>query len=105
MNDDFIFIPADEEHVKREKNKARELRRSQWWKNQLGKGKCHYCSQRVHPSELTMDHVVPIIRGGRTTRSNVVTACKDCNQKKNNMVPSEWREYVANTLGNKSGIK
>ena len=90
----FIFIPADEDHVKREKSKARELRGSQWWKNRLGDGKCHYCGQRFHPSELTMDHVVPMIRGGKSTRSNVVTACQDCNQKKNNMVPSEWQEYL-----------
>ncbi len=31
---------------------------------------------------LTMDHVVPIIRGGRSTKGNVVPACKSCNAKK-----------------------
>lgn len=93
LEPDF-FIPADEEHVGREKAKARELRRSQWWKNQLGKGQCHYCRQRVHPHDLTMDHVVPIVRGGRTSRHNVVTCCKDCNSRKKYLVPSEWQAYV-----------
>jgi len=91
---EFFFDTADEDHVKREKSKAREVRRSQWWKNQLGKGKCYYCEKRFHPSELTMDHVVPIIRGGTSNKSNLVTACEDCNQKKNNLLPSEWKEYL-----------
>jgi 5-methylcytosine-specific restriction endonuclease McrA len=91
--DDF-FIPADEDHVKREKAKARDLRKSQWWKNQLGRGQCHYCQQRVPPKELTMDHVVPIVRGGRTTHGNVVPCCKDCNNKKKYMLPVEWQEHL-----------
>ncbi len=90
----FFYQPASEEHINREKKKARELRRSQWWKNQLGRAACYYCGNRVQPRKLTMDHVVPIIRGGRTARSNVVPCCKDCNSAKQNMVPSEWREYL-----------
>lgn len=89
-----FFIPADEKHVKREKAKARDLRASQWWKNQKGKGQCYYCQARIHPSELTMDHVVPIIRGGLTSKGNVVPACKDCNDKKRYLLPIEWQEYL-----------
>ena len=66
-----FFTPADDEHVRREKAKARDLRSSQWWKNELAKGRCHYCHRRFHPRELTMDHVVPIIRGGLTRKANV----------------------------------
>ena len=93
LPDDF-FIPADEEHVRREKAKARELRRSQWWKNVRGEGKCYYCRRRFHPHDLTMDHVVPIIRGGKSTRGNVVPCCKECNSRKKHMVPVEWQEYL-----------
>lgn len=99
LSDDFFFESADEEQVKREKSKARELRRSQWWKNQLGKGRCHYCGANCHPSELTMDHVVPIIRGGKSVRGNVVPACLECNQKKSCLVPSEWGEYLKRLSG------
>ena len=97
MSDDMageFFLPAEEEHVKREKAKARALRASQWWKNQLGKGRCHYCKKRFHPRDLTMDHVVPIIRGGKTTRGNVVPCCKECNSKKKYLLPVEWQEYL-----------
>ena len=98
MDYDDYFIPADDDHVKREKNKAREMRKAAWWKNQLGKGQCYYCHQRFHPSVLTMDHVVPIIRGGKTTKGNVVTCCKDCNSKKKYMLPIEWQAYVNGQL-------
>ncbi|TNE45199.1 MAG: HNH endonuclease [Deltaproteobacteria bacterium] len=89
-----FFFPADEEHIKRERSKAREMRRSQWFKNLKGKGQCYYCKERVHPKELTMDHIVPIVRGGKTSRNNVVTCCKECNNKKKYMLPVEWEEYL-----------
>lgn len=89
-----FFITADDDHVKREKAQARRLRQSQWWKNQLGRGQCYYCKARVHPRDLTMDHIVPIIRGGRSTRGNVVPCCKSCNSKKKYLLPVEWQEYL-----------
>lgn len=48
-----------------------------------------------------MEHIVPISRGGKTTRNNVVPACKDCNTKKNRLVPVEWEEYLARLGGDK----
>jgi len=88
------FDRADDAHVKKEKNKARELRQSQWWKNRKGEGLCCYCKQRFHPSELTMDHLVPIIRGGKTTKNNCVVCCKECNSNKKYLLPVEWEEYL-----------
>jgi 5-methylcytosine-specific restriction enzyme A len=79
---DEYFVPASEAHQKKEKAKARELRASQWWKGQLAKGVCYHCKQRFHPSELTMDHLIPIARGGKSDKKNCVTSCKDCNTKK-----------------------
>lgn len=94
MLDDMYFIPADDRHVTKEKQKAREMRQSQWWKNELAKGRCAYCGGKFHPSELTMDHRVPIIRGGMTSKGNVVTCCKECNSKKKYLLPVEWQEYM-----------
>jgi len=83
------YTSQDPEFLKSERNKARELRKSQWWKNQLGKGVCHYCENRFHPSDLTMDHRVPIARGGHSSKSNVVPACKACNSKKQSQLEVE----------------
>ena len=42
-----------------------------------------------------MDNIVPIIRGGKSTKGNVVPACKECNNKKKHMLPIEWEEYMS----------
>ena len=88
------YEAASEEHIQREKGKARDLRRSQWWKNRRATGVCHYCGRTFAPQELTMDHVVPLARGGRTTRGNVVPCCKECNSQKQSLIPVEWEEYL-----------
>jgi 5-methylcytosine-specific restriction endonuclease McrA len=93
--DPFSIAAASEDEIAREKAKARELRRTQWWKNRRSSGVCHYCGGRCPPRELTMDHVVPLARGGRTVKSNVVPCCKECNAKKKYLLPVEWEEYLA----------
>lgn len=85
----------DEADIKRERRKARELRASQWWKRRLSKGVCYYCGDQIPPKELTMDHIVPITRGGKSIKGNVVTACKECNNKKKHLLPMEWEEYLS----------
>lgn len=83
-----------EDDVRRERQKARDLRHSQWWKRRLAKGCCHYCGGRFAPAELTMDHIVPISRGGRSTKGNLVPACKTCNTRKKQLLPMEWVQYL-----------
>lgn len=84
----------DDTDIRRERDKARELRQSQWWKRKLAKGECHYCAKKTPPGELTMDHVVPLARGGRSTRGNLAVACKECNTRKKQMLPTEWVLYL-----------
>ncbi|MBI4588628.1 MAG: HNH endonuclease [Candidatus Rokubacteria bacterium] len=89
------FTPAvGDEDLKREKARARELRRSAWWKRRIAAGCCHYCGRQVGSRRLSMDHVVPLIRGGQSRRGNVVPACKACNNKKKSLLPVEWEEYL-----------
>ena len=68
--------------IARERAKARALRQSQWWKRRRSAGVCHYCGRQVGARALTMDHVVPLSRGGRSNKGNLVPACKECNNKK-----------------------
>jgi len=83
-----------DEEVAREKRKARDLRKTSWWKRKLAAGRCHYCGKPFPRETLTMDHLVPIIRGGKSVRANCVVACKDCNNKKKYLLPVEWEEYL-----------
>lgn len=50
---------------------------------------CQYCGAMPHPRVLTLDHVVPRSRGGRTVWTNVVAACRTCNTKKGARTPAE----------------
>jgi 5-methylcytosine-specific restriction endonuclease McrA len=88
------FTEVGEEEIRRERQKARELRKSQWWKRRRSTGVCHYCGDKVAPRQLTMDHVVPIVRGGKSTKGNIVPACKACNNKKKHSLLMDWEEYV-----------
>lgn len=87
--EDWIDIQADPAHMKREREKARALRATDWWRAQLQKGVCHYCGRVVGAANLTMDHVVPVARGGRSVRSNCVPCCKECNNEKKAKTPAE----------------
>lgn len=79
---DWYFFEKDPKHVAKERRKAQELKQSQWWKNVLGKGICHYCGKQFPPRQLTMDHIVPVARGGTSSKGNVVPSCHKCNQEK-----------------------
>ncbi len=73
----------------KEKEKARQLRKSQWWQAKLDKGICHFCGEKFSKEELTMDHLVPLSRGGKSTKGNLVVACKTCNNEKKYLTPAE----------------
>jgi len=94
MIDSFGFDGMDEAEIRTERAKAREMRKSRWWQQKTASGKCYYCHQIVSFKELTMDHLVPLTRGGRSTRDNLVPSCKACNNQKKNMLPLEWEEYL-----------
>lgn len=87
--DDWVEIRKDDVHVARQRKLARELRASPWWRAKLAEGKCHYCGGEFAPVELTMDHVVPVARGGESTRGNVVPCCRECNRRKKCLTPAE----------------
>ena len=84
-----FYIPAPAAQQKKEKAKARELRQSQWWRQELGKGKCYHCGEHFTSAELTMDHLLPIARGGVSNKRNCVPACKACNTRKGNKTRAE----------------
>lgn len=86
---DWIDIRKDDNHVKREREKAKKLRKTQWWQNKLNEGICHYCEKKFPREELTMDHIVPVSRGGKSTKNNIVACCKECNSDKKYLTPAE----------------
>lgn len=51
------------------------------------KGICCYCGQYVTLSEATIDHIIPLCKGGKNEKSNFQCTCKKCNQLK-----ASWNE-------------
>ncbi len=43
--------------------------------------RCQYCGEQ-HLKGLTFDHVVPRVRGGKTSWTNIVASCEPCNTLK-----------------------
>ncbi len=50
---------------------------------------CQYCGNKFPEIELTLDHVMPKSRGGKTSWENIVTSCHACNNKKADKTPRE----------------
>lgn len=84
-----FLVEVSEEDIRRERHKARELRASQWWKRKAAGGVCHHCAGKFPPAQLTMDHLVPVVRGGKSTKGNVVPSCKACNSERKHQLPFE----------------
>lgn len=61
---------------------------------------CHYCTRPMRSQDKTLDHVVPRIRDGIHGVSNVVIACRPCNQRKHTMGAEEFvSRYISKSLG------
>ncbi|MCZ7645221.1 MAG: HNH endonuclease [Planctomycetota bacterium] len=50
---------------------------------------CQFCHRKFDRSELTIDHLIPRSRGGKTTWENVALACVRCNTRKGSRTPEE----------------
>ncbi len=90
MNDEYYFLdPAhtDPKRIKKEREIARELKKTPWWKEKVRPGLCAHCGLKFNPEQLTMDHLVPLARGGTSAKSNLVPSCKECNAQKKLSTP------------------
>jgi hypothetical protein len=50
---------------------------------------CQYCYEKFPVSKLTVDHVMPRARGGRSDWINCTTSCFECNNRKSDRTPDE----------------
>lgn len=75
-------------HRKRAKSKGLDatLTLAQWTeKLHNSQGYCHYCHKSIGYRTLTLEHLVPVAKGGGTTADNCVPACITCN----------WEQWVS----------
>ena len=51
--------------------------------------RCQYCGDEFPTKDLTFDHVLPVVQGGKKSWENIVTACLDCNRRKGGRTPEQ----------------
>lgn len=56
-------------------------------------GRCAYCGCRPKRDQRTRDHIVPKVKGGRTTRDNLIACCMRCNQNKADFDLEDFRHF------------
>lgn len=54
---------------------------------------CAYCGTLLNDEQITVDHVIPTLRGGPDTLENVTICCLQCNVSKSNMTADEYRHW------------
>lgn len=57
-------------------------------------GICQICGKKCDPSEIEIDHIKPVSKGGKTTPSNLQVLCSKCNRQKSN----KWLEDISTTI-------
>lgn len=56
---------------------------------------CQYCSSKFERKNLTLDHVIPLSKGGKTNWTNIVAACGSCNSRKSNkLIKPKTKPYA-----------
>jgi 5-methylcytosine-specific restriction endonuclease McrA len=100
------------EHQQRRSNMARDFTLVGRLRKLDGSA-CSYCERELDfrngkkPNQATVDHVVPMSRGGSDEESNLVLACKECNERKSNRTPEQANMSLRNarvtSLRNVSG--
>lgn len=80
----YILIPEiiqiDREHIKKKPTSAKGISKKKVFDRD--DWKCGYCLEPVSGKTATVDHVIPVSKGGKSTYDNLVTCCGSCNRKK-----------------------
>ncbi len=59
---------------------------------------CHWCRKRVKTTDVHIDHVVPLSKGGAHSVENLCVSCAKCNVTKNAKMPEDWNASLEQPL-------
>lgn len=81
------------------RNRSPKLRQFRMEKIAAEKGawRCNYCNLDISPTSgnvATLDHIIPLTKGGRDDESNICLACDFCNQAKNSYNLGQFRQWL-----------
>ena len=70
-----------------------DLRRALW---EAQNRRCGYCGTKIGFCEVTVDHIIPLSRGGPDCMDNMICSCKPYNELKGNRTVEEFRGVAQN---------
>lgn len=81
-------------------NAANKLRRVEERKklHRMFHGKCAYCGRDLPFSDMTVDHVIPLAKGGTSSIQNMVPACIQCNNRKGMLTIQGFRRSIKKSV-------
>lgn len=56
--------------------------------------KCFFCDKKLKYRQITLDHYLPLSKGGINEVFNMVTSCKKCNKYKKDNIPRDYRKKI-----------
>lgn len=75
------------------KTQLRSVRKEVWGKTG---GRCAYCGKELNPFIFSVDHLIPLSKGGPDETENMMPACKSCNSSKGTKLLEDFRELIHN---------
>lgn len=103
MNDDYHPASPDAPPVVK-RSRRKQISKGKWHSVMMMHGyKCHWCGiglcgDKSKFNFATMDHLIPLSRGGTNQNSNLVPACHACNHKRGNQLPAETKSKIQGGL-------
>lgn len=69
------------------------------------KGKCAYCGNFVQCDKFTIDHIIPLSKGGTNDEENLQCCCKKCNQMKQDLNEAQFLKHIKKIIKHQKKMK
>lgn len=93
------YYPYDTEDIEGDKLKEKQKRRKYTVEERKiiydkSNGHCQLCGRKIPFDSMTLDHVIPLSKGGKDTMENIQPTCSVCNRIKTDILPMEFMEKI-----------
>lgn len=98
---DVTDLASAECEINRQKEQKKQSRRTYTQKERSiiykkDNGKCYLCGKELLYSEMTLDHVIPLAKGGKDGLENLRCCCTNCNRWKADSYSNDFEGKISN---------